>query len=331
MSSLFADSNLIGTDMNGKSYGMNDNDLFDHTIVIPPASDSNYWSVIEGIVDRFHIDCALVHPESEVWTWSERLEAGKAPCPVLMPPTSMVRTLVDKSIFSRLLKNTRAAPLSVEIDPIHPDWKKIEGTLNYPFWVRAVRGTSGLGSLLVHDQEEFTAWMKVNPTIEKFLASPFLSGRNLAVKLLYYKGALVRSAVGERVDYIMSKVAPSGITGNTRFGRLLNDPDTVDFAVRAMDSLFEITGTAKNGFYTVDIKEDENGLPFITEVNVRMVAFNSAFAAAGANFTEDMLRLTIGDPTFNCQYQMYEFEEGLVFLRDVDGNAKLMREHEMVQ
>ena len=128
----------------------------------------------------------------------------------------------------------------------------------------------------------------------------------------------------------MAKVAPSGITGNTSFGRLLNEPKLVDVATKAMDKMFEYTRSKKHGFYTVDFKEDSNGIPLITEVNVRHVAFTQCFAAGGANFTEDIISLLINDPSFDHAYQMYTFEEGLIFLRDVDAEPILMHEDELL-
>lgn len=43
----------------------------------------------------------------------------------------------------------------------------------------------------------------------------------------------------------MSKIAPSGITGNTSFGRLINDKLVFETAKKAMDILFEKTGAKK--------------------------------------------------------------------------------------
>lgn len=147
--------------------------------------------------------------------------------------------------------------------------------------------------------------------------------------MLYWNGSLVRTACAERVNYIMAKVAPSGITGNTSFGRLLNEPELVDEARRAMDLLFEHAGSPKHGFFTVDFKEDQSGKPYITEVNVRHVAFSVCFAAAGANFAEDTVKLLTGDDTFDMNYKMYEFEKDTIFLRDVDTEPIIVKESEL--
>ncbi len=173
-------------------------------------------------------------------------------------------------------------------------------------------------------------WITINPDVKKFLASEYLPGRNLACKLLNYNGELLRGAVGERVNYIMAKVAPSGITGNTSFGRLLNDPKVFEVAKKAMDFLFQKTGAKQHCFFTVDLKEDEQGIPKITEINIRHVAFTQCFAAGGANFAEDTIRLLDKDSTFDKSFKLYEFEPDLIFLRDVDALPIIMCESQLL-
>ena len=132
------------------------------------------------------------------------------------------------------------------------------------------------------------------------------------------------------MNYIMAKVAPSGITGNTSFGRLLNEPELFEVGKQAMEILFEKTGASKHGFFTIDFKEDQYGKPFITEINVRHVAFTQCFAAGGANFAEDTIRLLYGDPKFRREFHLYEFEKDLIFLRDVDSIPIVLKEYSIL-
>jgi carbamoyl-phosphate synthase large subunit len=243
----------------------------------------------------------------------------------------MAELLVDKAKMTDILKSLDIVPPSIEFSSDETNLQNVFNKLGSDFWVRSTSGTSGLGSLRVDSVASLKNWIQINPGVKQFLASKFLPGRNLACKLLYYNGKLLRSACGERVNYIMSKVAPSGITGNTSFGRLLNEPKLVEVAVQAMDHLFEFSKANKHGFYTVDFKEDENGKPYITEINVRHVAFTQCFAAGGANFADDTIRLLSADETFDMNYKMYEFEKDLIFLRDVDSLPVLMKESELLK
>jgi len=322
---------LIGTDINPLAVGLYQNELFNKTFVVPAATSLNYWKAIEKIITENQIDIAVILPELEVMEWSRRKITHELPCKALIPDHSIAELLVDKSKMTAILKDLDNVPPSVTFSRDIQNFDEVFDTLKGNFWVRSTSGTSGLGSLKVEDEDSLKNWIQINPNVSEFIASKFLPGRNLACKLLYFDGKLLRSACAERVNYIMAKVAPSGITGNTSFGRLLNEPELVAEAQRAMDHLFKHTGAAQHGFFTVDFKEDENGKPYITEINVRHVAFTQCFAAGGANFCSDTIRLLDGDTDFDHTYKMYEFEKDLIFLRDVDSLPILMKEADLLQ
>lgn len=322
---------LIGTDINPLAMGLYQNELFNKTYVVPPASHPEYWNVIQSILTENKIDMAIILPELEVMEWSKRKETQALPCKALIPDFSMADLLVDKSKMTEILKDLDIVPPSVTFSRDTENLKEVFDVLKGNFWVRSTSGTSGLGSLKVEDEDSLKNWIQINPNVNQFIASKFLPGRNLACKMLYHNGQLLRTACAERVNYIMAKVAPSGITGNTSFGRLLNEPNLVAEAKRAMDFLFQYTGAKQHGFFTVDFKEDENGKPYITEINVRHVAFTQCFAAGGANFASDTVRLLNEDATFDRNYKMYEFEKDLIFLRDVDSIPILMKEAELLK
>ena len=321
---------LIATDADPHAIGLYLPDLFDRSYLVPEAGHPDYWPVLNGIVADEQIDCAIISPELEVLEWARKSQEGLLPCKGILPDYQLARRLVDKSFLADALAPCGLAPKSFTISAAEADqWK--EFLLPYPFWVRSPSGSSGLGALKIQSAEELKIWMCMNPDIEIFLASEYLPGRNLACKLLYHNGDLVRAAVAERVEYIMAKVAPSGVTGNTSFGRLINDPGVFQVARKALDIVMEKTQTARHGFFTVDLKEDSQGVPKVTEVNIRAVAFVGCFAAAGANFAEDMIRLSDGDPAFDYNFRLYEFEPGTIFMRDVDEQPVLLREDQMMK
>ena len=327
--STFKNYEIIGTDINKYAIGLYQGDLFEHCYLVPKATDTNYWKVIKDIILKHKIDVAIVQPELEVLEWSRMSVIEELPCKILLPDHDLVSALVDKATMTEHLESHYLVPKSVRVDPNNIDVKNIENKLGYPFWIRSTSGSSGLGSLKVENINALRNWITINPDVTEFLASEFLPGRNLACKLLYFEGNLIRSAVGERVNYIMSKVAPSGITGNTSFGRLINDESVFEVSKDALELLMDKVGAKKHGFFTVDLKEDEKGKPKLTEINVRMVAFNSCFAVGGINFPEDILRLLDGDSTYDKTFKLFEFDEELIFLRDVDSLPIIMKENEL--
>ena len=329
--SNYTNFEFVATDINPLSIGLYQKGLFNRSYIVPQASASNYWEEIEKIIKTHSIAYAVILPELEVIEWSKRQEEGKLPCKVLLPDLVLAKLLVDKAKMTEVLKGLDLVPKSIEFSRDDENLERISEYLGYPYWVRSTSGSSGLGSLIIGDENSLKNWIQINPKVTHFLASTFLSGRNLACKMLYYEGKLIRAAIGERVKYIMAKVAPSGITGNTSFGRLLNDPHLVAIGQKAMEHMFEYTGAKKHGFFTVDFKEDERGKPYITEVNVRHVAFTQCFAAGGANFAEDTIRLLDNDHDFDKSFKLYEFEKDLIFLRDVDSLPIIMKEKELIK
>ena len=327
----YANFEFIATDINPLAIGLYQKELFKHSYIVPPAPHKEYWPTIEKLIKKHDIDYAVVLPELEVLEWSKRKETHKLPCKVLLPDYKLADLLVDKAKMTSILKDLEIVPKSIDFHRSENQLGDIGNRIGYPYWVRSSSGSSGLGSLKIEDVASLKNWIQINPNVEQFLASEYLSGRNLACKLLYYNGKLLRSAVAERVHYIMSKVAPSGITGNTSFGRLLNEPDIVNVAIKAMNYMFDHTKGKKHGFFTVDFKEDSNGKPYITEINVRHVAFTQCFAAGGANFAEDTMRLLADDVNFDHTFIIYEFEKDLIFLRDVDEIPLLMKENELLK
>lgn len=327
--SRYAQYEFIGTDSNQYALGLYMPQLFNKSYLVPKVSDPNYWTVLDKIIDAEKIDYAVINPELEVVEWAKRSASYNFPMKVLLPDYNLASLLVDKAKLTEALEPYGLVPKSFTINK-EDIFDKVELKLQYPFWIRSALGSSGLGSMKINSLNELRNWIHVNPNVEKFLASEFLPGRNLGCKMLYHNGELIRSAIAERVYYIMSKVAPSGITGNTCFGRLVNDPNVFQIAKQAMDIMFEITRTPKHGFFTVDLKENEDGKPMVTEVNVRFVAFAQCYAAGGANIPEDLIRLLDEDPSFDRRFKLYEFEPDLIFLRDVDEQPVIMKESQLL-
>lgn len=328
----YGDYRLIGTDIHPFTIGLYDNSLFDKCYLTKRSSDEGYWEEMEALIALEKIDLAIIMPETEVLAWSKRQKEGVLPCKSLIPSVEAIEKMLDKGVLTETLKNTGLVPKSVLIDANNPNLQfDTEKVLTYPYWIRSATGSSGLGSFKVQSYDDLTMWISINKGIDNFIASEYLPGRNLACKMLYYNGKLVRSAMAERVNYIMGKISPSGITGNTSFGRLINDKKVFDVSNSAMEALFQATGAERHGFFTVDLKENEDGVPMVTEVNVRHVAFTQCIAKGGANLCEDTVRLLDEDTSFDTNFHLYQYSENWVFLRDVDENPILMKEDELLQ
>lgn len=322
---------FIGVDANPLAYGLYDKILFDQSFVVPKATEAGYWEAINQIIDEQNIEGAIILPEVEVLEWAKNFGKLNKAIKTHLPNYRLASELVNKHSLHNLLKGTAYIPQFFKINPNNYSHQDISDSVGNIFWVRSTEGSSGLGSLKIESQEMLDQWISINPLVEEFIATEFLPGRNMACKLLYFNDHLIRTACAERVNYIMAKVAPSGITGNTSFGRLLNEPRLVDISTEVLSTISKKLDTGLNGIFTVDFKEDAAGNPKITEINIRHVAFTASIAAGGANLPADTLKgMFMDDPTALATIH-YSFEESLIFLRDVDGVPIVIDEKDLLK
>lgn len=322
---------FIGVDSNPLAYGLYDKELFSQAFVVPRANQVEYWNAINQIIEEQEIDGVIVLPEVEVLEWAKNYGKLTKQIKVHLPELKLANELVNKHSLHHHLKGTAFIPKFYRINPKNYSYKQISCAVGDVFWVRSTEGSSGLGSLKIEREEMLSQWIAINPLVDEFIATEYLPGRNMACKLLYFGDELVSTACAERVNYIMAKVAPSGITGNTSFGRLLNNPKLVEISTEVLHKLSHNMKTGLNGIFTVDYKEDSFGNPKITEINIRHVAFTSSLAAGGANLPLDTLNFMFMENPTQLETNHYSFAEGLIFLRDVDGLPILMKETDLLK
>ena len=322
---------IIATDCNPYALGLYEKKYIDKAYIVPAVTNENYWEIILDIIKKEKIDVAIVQPEVEVEEWSRYLKNNTIPCKHLLPPYDLVVKLRNRQYMNDLLKDTDYIPKSLFLDRDNMKFKKIEKEIGYPCWMRSSRGSSGLGALKINNIEEAEAWLKINSKIEAFTVSEYLPGRNMACKCLYKNGELIRAASAERLRYLMAKVAPSGITGNISFGKLISEEKLLNIAIGAINNICDKINVKANGLLTVDFKEDKDSIPKITEINVRNIAINTVFAIANANIVEDMVQLSLGNENIFTQKGLYKYDKEYYIFRDVDSEPLVIASDEILK
>lgn len=320
---------IVGTDTSPLAIGLYDKNYVDAAYVVPPVFSDKYWGTIKRIVELEKVDIALVQTETEVEEWALYGQENELPCPTLLPPVEFILSVRDKARMFELLSGTDLVPQSIRATRAQLS-EGLGDKLNFPFWIRASKGAGAIGSLKVNNQREIDAWLVIQSEIEEFTASEFLPGRNFACKMLYRDGELIRSACAQRVEYFRAEVAPSGVSGLTAFGRLINNKDAFDVSVKCVEYLCTQLGIVPHGFMTVDLKEDSNGCPKVTEINVRHVSFTVAFTEAGVNLAEDMVQLMLGHNDNVNKEGLHHFDEQWIFLRHVDSEMVVIKENNLL-
>lgn len=310
---------LIGCDIDRKAVGFFMKDLLDDYFVCPRCNSPEYFPWIERLVEAKKIDYAFVQPESEIVEWGRYFDVhGKFPCPVFMGSRILSESLRDKSIMAELLRGTDYIPKTIKVTQSEPCYEDVE-RLGFPCWIRATEGTGGLGSLKLEDMSSYKSWLFINSRIPEFTVSEFLPGRHLANEMLYYHGEYIKGAALECVEYVMANTAPSHVTGNTHFGRLLNEDRINQFCDECIKYLEHKLNVPAHGILSFDLKEDKDGNLKVTEINIRHMAYTGVMARAGFDLIEDTIRIMEdGNANHVSRDQYHHYDKPYVFLRDVD-------------
>ena len=316
MSKIFGDCEFIGWDMCSLLYGVYST-AFDKLYKVPAVSDSKYETVVREILKNEKPDAAIIVPEVEVVFWTEH----NIGIPCLLPPKGFAHLAISKERVFDELKNTRLVPKHFNLSSSEIISDNFVNPLSYPVWIRdGSAGTaSAKGAFEARSHEDLKAWCQINSSIDKFQLSEFLPGNNYGCFCLFKNGKLIKMCQAQRIEYIMSKVAVSGITGNTSKGRLINDNNIKQVALEVIERLCKITKEKMNGLVVVDMKCNALGQPIATEINLRHVAFSSMFASAGFNISEYQLLLALGrDNEISPEVEKI-YPKDNYMLRDVDG------------
>ena len=314
------DYKLIGIDVNKKAIGFFIKGLLDDYSVCPKCTDPEYFFFIEKLVAEKKVDYAFVQPESEIIMWGDYFEKHKVfPCPVFMGCKLLSESLRDKSIMAELLRDTNFIPKTIKVTQDDPRFEEVEKEIGFPCWIRATEGTGGLGSLKLENISSYKSWLFINNQIPEFTVSEFLPGRHLANEMLYYNNEYVKGAALECAEYVMANTAPSHVTGNTAFGRFLNEDRINKFCDDCIKYLCKKLNVVAHGVLSFDLKEDRNGNMKVTEVNIRHMAYTGVMAQVGFDLIEDTIRIMENGGVHSVKKApFFHYDSPYIFLRDVD-------------
>ncbi len=328
----FPAKRLIGIDSNFKAIGFFMDHLVDKYLIAPRATAEEYWHFIERVIESERVDMAFVQPESEVIEWGRYFQShGRFPVKVMIPPLALAEVLVDKSKMSVLLQNTDFIPKTLVISHADPKIEQVAREIDFPCWIRATKGSGGLGSLRVENKNNLEAWLFLHKDIPAFTVSEYLPGRHLANQMLYYKGKFIKGAALQCAEYVMADAAPSGVTGNTSYGRMLNEDAILEFSRRCLKYIAGKVNVQPHGVFSFDLKEDKSGDLKVTEINVRHMAYTGVMANVGFDLISDTLALLNHSEQWIPRKGYHHYDKNYIFLRDVDIEPIVLTEEKIKQ
>lgn len=232
--------------------------------IIPDAFDQNYIDKLQDVLHKNNID--FLHPQTSVEMRVISKNRNLLDIVTFLPKTEVV--LRDKFEQQQVLEKKSIKTAKTDSVNSEQEFLEIKDVLSYPVWVRSKVGAGGRLSNKCNSPDEVLFWIKLAILQRKaswsdFIIQDYLSGRDIAFDSIWYNGKLIASYARERLEYYLSHLTPSGITGTPTVARIIHHKQaniTAESAIKAIDE-------KPHGCYSVDMKEDDNGIPTITEVD----------------------------------------------------------------
>lgn len=321
---------IVGADINPYHLALTEPDK---KILVLPVDKRHSTKKMNRIIEEYKIEFIHAQPDIEVkWISDHRDELDAKVC---LPPKEVVDICQDKLRSWEIWDTSDiTVPDTVEVeDHDTDDIKYLQDEFGLPFWLRATQGAGGRGSTLCEDIYTAINWIyywrsrKVN---WQFIAQEYLPGRNFAWQSLWQDGELITSQGRERLEYIYPFLAPSRITGTPVVARTIHNEHVNQIATKAVLAI----DPHAHGIYSVDLKEDKNGIPNPTEINVGRFFTTNLFTTLAAhklhipnaNIQELYLKVAYNELIPNNVKQYNPIPPDIFYIRHIDCGYHLCRE-----
>jgi len=307
----------------------------DKVYSVPRPGENSYIDRLNEIIRKEGVEFLHAQPDVEVKIISENRE--KLEANVFIPSKNAVSICQDKLESARIWQK-KGVPVAktIELRNEHDVDKAFE-EFGSPIWIRARHGAGGRGSTPANNRETALSWIKYwnsRGMNWEFIAQEHLPGRNIGFHSLWKDGELVTSMARERIEYIYPNLAPSGITGTPSVQRTIHDDVVNDIGTKAVLSI----DPNFNGIACVDLKENKEGTPCVTEINAgRMFTTSFFFSYASKVLRKDFyanipyLYVKLAFKEKVPSIQKYNIlPKNVYWIRHIDAPAKLVKYRKVI-
>lgn len=319
---------VVGVDM--KPYHL---ELFNcnKKYIIPGVNDDKYIDTLNNIIKNEKID--FVHPQPDIEVNFLSKNKNKINAKIFLPNYDVVEVCHDKMIFNKKLEEVGVmVPKAFHIKSPENLKEALNELLKLQprVWLRAIRGAGSRGSLPINSFYQGDAWIDYWRSFRgldygDFMASEFLPGSEFAWQSLWYDGKLITAQARERLEYIFGNLTPSGQTSSPSVAKTVNRDDVNEIGIKSVQAV----SSKPHGVFCVDMKENDNGVPKVTEINVgRFFTTSNFFAHAGLNMPKMYLELGMDGRLQNNVKQLNPLKDNLYWVRMIDMGYKLVKGEE---
>ena len=314
----------IGTDINREHLELSNCDI---KYLVPKNTNKKYIDIINKIIAVEKIDFMHIQPDVEVAFWSKNRD--RINTKFELPTENAIELCHNKMEFNTLLsENKIPVPESYQFNNKLDIKRAFEKLIrnHEKIWVRAIRGAGSKASLPIKNLEHAEMWIDYwnknkNTTYSDFMLSEFLPGKEYAFQSIWKDGELITSQARERQEYVFGNLMPSGQSSSPAVAETVHNKLVNKIATDAI----RLVDKNATGIFCVDLKENNKGIPSVTEINIgRFFTTNDFFSEAGCNMPLYYLKLAFGEkiPALK-KYNALPIK--LSWIRIIDMGKKLVR------
>lgn len=258
--------------------------------LVPKAADPDYIDSLNRIIEKEKIDFLHAQPDSEVPEISKNRNKLKAK--TFLPDHKTIEICQDKYKSFLLWQKSGIQQPNTILLKNETDLKAAFELLPKPFWIRAIKGAGGKGSLIVKDFNQAKIWIDYWNGWGSFIASELLPKKLVTWQSIWKDGELICAQGRERLSWAMGSSTVSGVSGMTGVAKTIARKDLDEIAEK---SIFAID-KKPNGIFSVDLKENSSGVPCPTEINIgRFFTTIQFFAELGLNMPDIYIKTAFGE------------------------------------
>ena len=296
--------------------------------------DARFDDSLRAILTRAGVHLIIPGDDSDALALARMNERDPLPCRTFLPAAATIALSQDKYALYLLLRD-RGVPVPrtcavTSRDSLAEAWQNlVPGELA---WCRIRYGVASRGATMVRDIEQAWGWISYWHTmrgvpVEDFTLSEFLPGRDYNVQGLWSGGRLGLIKMCERLSYLNGNQQPSGMSSTPALAKTVWEPAAIaacEQALRALD------GRA-SGVFNFDLKENEAGVPCVTEINAgRFAMITNLYDLTGRhNMAASYVRFAFDEDTGIADPYDDAGEHYLV--RDLDTLPAVLRADELFE
>jgi carbamoyl-phosphate synthase large subunit len=283
--------------------------------LVPPRS-REFIGALRRLIDDIGIDLIVPTNDAHVRALSDgraRLRSR-----VFLPPPAVIELCQDKvRSIAELRRYGIPSPETYPLTGLRSIRPIFDRLGDPPLWCRPRTGTCARGGAAVASPDQARSWIELwrsmqGIPVRSFTLSKYLPGREILCQSLWDGGRLVLVNTFQRLAYFGVDNIPSGVTSLSSLAKTVVAPAAVEVCCRAVRAV----APEASGAFSIDVKEDSEGRPHVTEINAGRLFMAMTRSTASPNTALTYVRLALGERVELGE--AYDAVDGYYMTRDLD-------------